>query len=79
MDYILGLFGGELSWLDVVIRVIVAVFIGMGIGVERELANHPAGMKTHALVCLTFHPHSPYLCLLLPVLFFTDCRPKSFS
>lgn len=52
MDYIIGLFGGELSWLDVIIRVAVALFIGMGIGVERELANHPAGMKTHALVCL---------------------------
>lgn len=52
MEYLLGLFGGELSWLDVVIRVVVAVLIGMGIGVERELANHPAGMKTHALVCL---------------------------
>ena len=52
MDYVLGLFGGELSWLDVFIRVAIAVLIGMGIGVERELANHPAGMKTHALVCL---------------------------
>lgn len=52
MDYILGLFGGELSWIDVIVRVIIAVLIGMGIGVERELANHPAGMKTHALVCL---------------------------
>lgn len=52
MDYILSLFGGELSWIDVIVRVIIAVLIGMGIGVERELANHPAGMKTHALVCL---------------------------
>lgn len=52
MEYIANLFGGELSWLDVIIRVLVAVLIGMGIGVERELANHPAGMKTHALVCL---------------------------
>ena len=52
MEYLSGLFGGELSWLDVIIRVVVAVFIGMCIGVERELANHPAGMKTHALVCL---------------------------
>lgn len=52
MEYIISLFGGELSWLDVIIRVVVAVLIGMGIGVERELANHPAGMKTHALVCL---------------------------
>ena len=52
MEFLSELFGAELSWLDVVIRVVVAVLIGMGIGVERELANHPAGMKTHALVCL---------------------------
>lgn len=52
MEYITNLFLGELSWIDVLIRVAVAVLIGMGIGVERELANHPAGMKTHALVCL---------------------------
>lgn len=52
MNYILNLFSGELSWLDVIIRVIVAVLIGMAIGIERELSNHPAGMKTHALVCL---------------------------
>lgn len=52
MDYFLNLFSGELSWLDVIIRVAVAVVIGIAIGIERELSNHPAGMKTHALVCL---------------------------
>ncbi len=52
MEYIATLFAGELSWIDIVIRVVIAVLIGMSIGVERELANHPAGMKTHALVCL---------------------------
>ncbi len=52
MDYFLNLFSGSLSWLDILIRVFVAVFIGALIGAERELSNHPAGMKTHALVCL---------------------------
>ncbi|MBQ8210790.1 MAG: MgtC/SapB family protein [Clostridia bacterium] len=52
MDYIINLFSGELTWLDVVIRVAVSMLIGIAIGIERELSNHPAGMKTHALVCL---------------------------
>lgn len=52
MDYILGLFDGYVSWIDIVVRVAAAVLIGMIIGIERELSNHPAGMKTHALVCL---------------------------
>ncbi|MCD7828741.1 MAG: MgtC/SapB family protein [Clostridiales bacterium] len=52
MEYIASLFSGELTWLDIIIRVAVAVLIGALIGVERELSNHPAGMKTHALVCL---------------------------
>lgn len=52
LDFILNLFSGELTWIDVLIRVVVAVLIGMAIGIERELSNHPAGMKTHALVCL---------------------------
>lgn len=52
MDYLLSIIGGGLTWLDIIIRVAVAVFIGVLIGMERELYNHPAGMKTHALVCL---------------------------
>lgn len=52
MDYILGLFDGYVSWLDIIIRAAAAVLVGMIIGIERELSNHPAGMKTHALVCL---------------------------
>ncbi len=52
IDYILNLFSGELTWIDIIIRVGIAVLVGMAIGIERELSNHPAGMKTHALVCL---------------------------
>lgn len=52
IDYIVNLFSGELTWIDIIVRVTVAVLVGMAIGIERELSNHPAGMKTHALVCL---------------------------
>lgn len=52
MDYILGLFDGYVSWIDIIIRAVASVLVGMIIGIERELSNHPAGMKTHALVCL---------------------------
>lgn len=33
-------------------RIAVAVFIGAMIGVDREIKNRPAGMRTHVLVCL---------------------------
>lgn len=52
MSYFLSLFSGSLTWYDIIIRVAISVFIGALIGIERELSNHPAGMKTHALVCL---------------------------
>ena len=34
------------------IRVVLAVFLGLCIGLERELSHKSAGMKTHSLVCL---------------------------
>ncbi|MCR5781663.1 MAG: MgtC/SapB family protein [Clostridia bacterium] len=45
-------FSGHLTWGDILIRVAVATLVGILVGIEREIANHPAGMKTHALVCL---------------------------
>jgi putative Mg2+ transporter-C (MgtC) family protein len=42
----------NLSWLDITLRVLAAIAIGLIIGIEREISNHPAGMKTHVLVCL---------------------------
>ncbi len=36
----------------IVIRTLLAVFIGAVIGREREINNRPAGIRTHALVCL---------------------------
>jgi len=45
-------FFAGLSWSDVILRVFTAVIIGFLLGLERELSHHPAGMKTHMLVCL---------------------------
>ena len=33
-------------------RIGVAVVIGAVIGIEREIKNRPAGMRTHVLVCV---------------------------
>lgn len=53
MDFLAGLFSSDyLTWTDIIIRVGIAVVVGIIIGVERELSYHPAGIKTHALVCL---------------------------
>ncbi len=38
--------------LDIVIRTLLAVVFGAIIGREREINNRPAGIRTHALVCL---------------------------
>src|SRR3989344_316200 len=37
---------------DVILRLVVAVLLGMVIGVERGFVHKEAGMKTHALVSL---------------------------
>lgn len=36
----------------VLIRVLAAILFGFGIGLERELTNKYAGLRTHILVCL---------------------------
>lgn len=33
-------------------RLLVALGLGAIVGLERELSNHPAGLRTHILVCL---------------------------
>ena len=40
----------SLSWLEIFLRVGFALCAGTIIGLEREISNHPAGMRTHALV-----------------------------
>lgn len=37
---------------DIAIRIGVALLAGVIIGFEREISHHPAGLKTHALVCI---------------------------
>lgn len=37
---------------DVIIRLILAVAAGALIGLEREKTRHPAGLRTHMLVCI---------------------------
>ena len=42
----------ELTYVEMFIRVGVAIVIGCIVGVEREYKNRPAGLRTHVLVCL---------------------------
>jgi len=41
-----------MEWYVVLLRVALAIIVGLGIGVEREYKNRPAGMRTHVLVCM---------------------------
>ena len=43
-------FGEMLTMGDIVFRLFVAVFIGAIVGIDREIKNRPAGMRTHVLV-----------------------------
>ena len=38
--------------LDLVVRLLLAAFLGAAIGFEREVRGHPAGLRTHTLVAL---------------------------
>ncbi|GAB6106177.1 MgtC/SapB family protein [Fusibacter bizertensis] len=38
--------------IESVIKILIAVFVGGFIGLERESANRPAGLRTHILVCV---------------------------
>src|SRR3954454_13330799 len=38
--------------LDLAVRMLIAAVLGAAIGLEREIHEHPAGMRTHLLVCL---------------------------
>ena len=48
----LGELGQPLSIAAVLLRIGVAVLIGAIIGIDREIKNRPAGMRTHVLVCV---------------------------
>ena len=40
----------ELTWVDVAVRLFVAAALGGAIGLERELREREAGLRTHLLV-----------------------------
>ena len=42
----------EVTYLAVVLRIVFSVLIGGLIGLERELKNRPAGLRTYMVVCL---------------------------
>ena len=46
------MFGHALSIGTLMLRIGAAVFIGAMIGIDREIKNRPAGMRTHVLVCV---------------------------
>ena len=37
---------------DLAVRMLIAAVLGSAIGFEREIHDHPAGMRTHLLVAL---------------------------
>jgi len=38
--------------VDIIIRLMLSLFLGFALGLERELTNKYAGLRTHLLVCL---------------------------
>lgn len=42
----------ELTYIETVLRIILAMLVGIAVGAERGRNHHPAGMRTHMLVAL---------------------------
>ncbi len=42
----------EITLFEAVLRILAAILLGAVIGFERELSMHPAGLRTHILVCM---------------------------
>ena len=40
----------ELGWLDVIVRLVMAALLGGAVGLEREIREREAGLRTHLLV-----------------------------
>ena len=38
--------------MEMILRLLLAAALGAGIGYQRELANKPAGLRTHSLIAL---------------------------
>ena len=45
-------FTQEFNIWGALIRMVLAMFCGGLIGIEREIARRPAGFRTHILICL---------------------------
>ena len=45
-------FGQHMTTWVILLRIAAAVIIGAVIGIDREIKNRPAGMRTHVLVCM---------------------------
>ena len=43
---------GNLDWISVTVRLVLAVLLGGFIGIERERKGRAAGFRTHILICL---------------------------
>lgn len=52
MEWLKSINLDELNFITILVRLIMALFIGGIIGVERSIKNHTAGFRTHILVCL---------------------------
>ncbi|MFC6490741.1 MgtC/SapB family protein [Nitratireductor sp. GCM10026969] len=54
MDVLLQEFTPQttLPWQVIVVRLVLSILLGGILGFERELAERPAGLRTHMLVCL---------------------------
>jgi putative Mg2+ transporter-C (MgtC) family protein len=38
--------------MDIIVKLVIAAFLGSLIGLEREIHKKPGGLRTHALVCM---------------------------
>lgn len=54
MDYLISIWQMFTSsnYDEITIRLILATILGGIVGIEREQNNHPAGFRTHILVCV---------------------------
>lgn len=50
--FLMHTFGQPLSTWVILMRIAAAVLIGAVIGIDREIKNRPAGLRTHVLVCM---------------------------
>ena len=42
----------EVTYLSIVLRIVAALILGGVLGLEREMKNRPAGLRTYMLVCV---------------------------